>query len=288
MELYQLGYFIEITRQRSFTRAARRLHMAQPALSQQMKKLEAELGVHLFVRGRKETHLTAAGRTFLPRAEKLLLDAAAARSAVSDVANLRGGRLVVAAIPSVASCMLPAVLSAFRHAYPDVQVQLVEDSSERVAELITAGLADIGFLQLPTGGSIFAVKRLLEEHFVLLVHSRHPLAKCPEVSLSTLAGESFIFYKGRARDSAVQACRKAGFEPQCVCDSGELDTVRSLVAARLGVALLPRLAAGILPKTVKAIPLREPKLVRQIAAVWLRQSTLSPAASALLELQARH
>jgi len=91
MELYQLGYFIEIARQRSFTRAAGRLNMAQPALSQQMKNLEAELGTPLFNRGRKEVQLTAAGKAFLPRAEGLLTQAEAAKAIVSDVAHLRGG-----------------------------------------------------------------------------------------------------------------------------------------------------------------------------------------------------
>jgi DNA-binding transcriptional LysR family regulator len=113
MELYQLGYFIEIARQRSFTRAAERLHMAQPALSQQMKNLESELGTALFIRGRKEIHLTAAGKAFLPRAEALLTQAEAAKAIVSDVAQLRGGKLIIAAIPSVSACLLPEVIRSF-------------------------------------------------------------------------------------------------------------------------------------------------------------------------------
>ena len=285
MELYQLGYFIEITRQRSFTRAAKQLHMAQPALSQQMKNLEAELGTALFVRGRRETHLTAAGRAFLPRAEKLLLDAEAARAAVSDVSKLRGGRLVLAAIPSVAACLLPPLLKLFREQHPQVHIQLVEESSERVADLITSGLADIGFLQLPAGGPAFDVKKLVEEPFVLLVNAKHPLASQNDIRLAALADEAFIFYKGRARDTAVQACRKAGFEPQSVCDGGELETVRAFVTAGLGIALLPELAAGNLPKNLRAVTMREPRLQRQIAAVWLKHGGLSPAASALLRIQ---
>lgn len=284
MELYQLGYFIEITRQRSFTRAAERLHMAQPALSQQMKNLEAELGMPLFVRGQKETHLTAAGRAFLPRAEKLLLDAEAARAAVSDVSTLRGGRLVIAAIPSVGACLLPPVMKGFRKAHPNVQLQLIEDSSERVAELVSSGLADIGFLQLPTGNTAFAVKTLITEPFVLLASARHPVARQKEVTLCSLEAEPFVFYKGRARDTALEACRKAGFEPRSVCDSGELETVRALVASGLGLAIMPRLAAANLPKTLRAISIREPRLQREIAAVWHRNGDLSPAAAALVGL----
>lgn len=284
MELYQLGYFIEIARQRSFTRAAERLHMAQPALSQQMKNLEAELGTALFIRGRKEVQLTAAGKAFLPRAEALLTQAEAAKAVVSDVAQLRGGKLIIAAIPSVSACMLPEVIRSFSRQHGKVELQLIEDSSERVAASVESGLADVGFLQLPASKAAFEAQTIITEPFVLLVAKSHALAKLKEVTLKQLATESFIFYKGRARDTALEACRKAGFEPRIACESGELETVRALVAAGLGLAVVPQLAAGNLPKTIQAITIREPKMQRQIAAVWQKGSVLSPAAQALLQL----
>jgi LysR family transcriptional regulator, hydrogen peroxide-inducible genes activator len=284
MELYQLGYFIEIARQRSFTRAAERLHMAQPALSQQMKNLESELGTALFIRGRKEIQLTAAGKAFLPRAEALITQAEAAKAIVSDVAQLRGGKLIIAAIPSVSACLLPEVIRSFSRLHRKVELQLIEDSSERVAENVESGLADIGFLQLPASKSAFETRTIITEPFVLLVAKSHALAKQKEVALKQLASESFIFYKGRARDTALETCRKAGFEPRIACESGELETVRALVAAGLGLAVVPQLAAGNLPKTIEAIAIREPKMQRQIAAVWQKGSVLSPAAQALLKL----
>ncbi len=284
MELYQLGYFIEIARQRSFTRAAERLHMAQPALSQQMKNLESELGTALFIRGRKEIQLTAAGKAFLPRAEALLTQAEAAKAIVSDVAQLRGGKLIIAAIPSVSACLLPEVIRSFSRQHEQVELQLIEDSSERVSENVESGLADIGFLQLPASKSAFETRTIISEPFVLLVAKSHSLVKQKEVALKQLATESFIFYKGRARDTALEACRKAGFEPRIACESGELETVRALVAAGLGLAVVPQLATGNLPKTIQAITIREPKMQRQIAAVWQKGSVLSPAANALLEL----
>ncbi len=282
MELYQLGYFLEIARQRSFTRAAERLHMAQPALSQQMKNLEAELGTALFIRGRKETQLTAAGKAFQPRAEALLLQAEAAKAVVSDVAQLRGGKLVVAAIPSVSACLLPAVIQKFAQQHARVELQLIEDSSERVADCVESGLADIGFLQLPASKAAFATRTIISEPFVLLAAKSHALTKQKEVSLKQLAAESFIFYKGRARDTALESCRKAGFEPRVACESGELETIRALVAAGLGIAVVPQLAASHLPSTIRALTIREPKMQRQIAAVWKKGGELSPAANALL------
>ncbi|MBL9181700.1 MAG: LysR family transcriptional regulator [Verrucomicrobiaceae bacterium] len=287
MELYQLGYFIEIARQRHFTRAAERLHMAQPALSQQMKNLEAELGTPLFIRGKKETQLTAAGKALLPRAEALLAQADAARAAVSDVAQVRGGKLIVAAIPSVCACLLPELLHAFGREHPRVELQLIEDSSERVAESVESGHSDLGFLQLPANKAAFESRVLITEPFVLLLASSHALAGEKEVSLKQLAAESFIFYKGRARDSALEACRKAGFEPRIACESGELETVRALVAARVGIAIVPQLAASVLPKNVSAVSLKQPGLQRQIAAVWKKGGGLSPAGAELLEMAAK-
>jgi DNA-binding transcriptional LysR family regulator len=284
MELYQLGYFIEIARQRHFTRAAERLHMAQPALSQQMKNLEAELGTPLFIRGKKETHLTAAGKALLPRAEALLAQAEAARAAVTDVAQVRGGKLIVAAIPSVCAGLLPELLHAFGRKHPGVKLQLIEDSSERVAISVESGHADLGFLQLPASKAAFESRVLITEPFVALVAASHALADEKEIPLKQLASESFIFYKGRARDSALEACRKAGFEPHIACESGELETIRALVAARVGIAIVPELAANLLPKNVRAVPLKQPGLQRQIAAVWKKGGGLSPAATLLLEL----
>jgi len=284
MELYQLGYFIEIARQRSFTRAAERLHMAQPALSQQMKNLEGELGTALFIRGRKETQLTAAGKAFLPRAEALLTQAEAAKAVVSDVAQLRGGRLVIAAIPSVSACLLPEVIRQFTRRHAQVEMQLIESSSERVAADVESGLADLGFLQLPVSKTAFVTRALLAEPFVLLAAKSHALAQQKGVSLKQLVGESFIFYKGRARDTALEACRKSGFEPRTACESGELETVRALVAAGLEIAIVPRLAARHLPSSIVQVPLREPRLERKIAAVWKKGAQPSPAATALLDL----
>ena len=287
MELYQLGYFLEIARQRSFTRAAGRLHMAQPALSQQMKNLESELGTPLFNRGRKEVQLTAAGKALLPRAESLLTQAAAAKAAVSDVAELRSGKLTIAAIPSVSACLLPEVVRSFHKHHGQVALQLIEDSSERVADCVESGLADIGFLQLPASKSAFKAETILTEPFVLLVSKSHPLAIQKAVLLRQLSAEAFIFYKGRARDTALESCRKAGFEPRTVCESGELGTVRALVAAGLGLAIVPRLAAGNLPTSIRTVLIREPQMQRQIAAVWQKGSVLSPAAATLLQLATR-
>ncbi len=282
MELYQLAYFIELARQGNFTRAAARLNLAQPALSQQMHKLEEELGAPLFVRGRRQTLLTAAGEAFLPKAQGLLAMAEAAKQTVADVAHLRRGRLTVATIPSISGCWLPEVVKRFRQAHPFIELVLSEESSERVADLVEQGAVEIGFLQLPTQRDLFEVHELIREPFVVLVPAHHALAGKKAIKLSQLSHESFVLYKGKARDVALEACQASGFEPRVACESGELETIRALVTAGLGVAVLPRLATQVASPAFAVLQIREPKVERKLGWITRRRHPRSAAAQAFI------
>jgi DNA-binding transcriptional LysR family regulator len=286
MELYQLEYFLEAARQRNFTRAAARLHLAQAALSEQIRNLEGELGTPLFHRGRRETVLTAAGETLRLHAEALLDRATVARQAVQDLVGLRGGRLTIGAIPSVSACMLPAAIAAFRKRHPLVDLALFEGTSEAVAQWVESGRVEFGIVQLPTSGGNFDEHLLFTEPFVLLVAKAHPAAKQRRIALTKLAHESFVFYKGRARDTALAACRAAGFEPRIACESSELETVRSLVAAGLGVAILPQLAVRQPAANCIAIRLHGEPIERQVAALSRSAHAPSPSAAVFMKLLA--
>ncbi len=286
MELYQLEYFLEAARQRNFTRAAARLHLAQAALSEQMRNLESELGTPLFHRGRRETVLTAAGETLCLHAEALIERAAAARQAVQDLVGLRGGRLTIGAIPSVSACVLPAAIAAFRKQHPLVELALFEGTSEAVAQWVESGRVEFGIVQLPTSGGNFDEHLLFTEPFVLLLAKTHPAAKQRSITLAKLAHEPFVFYKGRARDTALAACRAAGFEPRIACESSELETIRSLVAAGLGVAVLPRLATRQKQQGCISLLLRSEAIERQVAVINRSGHTASPSAAAFRKLLA--
>lgn len=279
MELYQLRYFLEIARQRNFTRAAEKLHLAQAALSEQMRKLESELGTTLIQRGRRESTLTAAGETLRSHAEALLERAEVAQEAVQALVGLRGGRLVIGAIPSVSAGLLPKILAAFRHDYPKVELVIAEGTSEEISEGVENGRIELGIIQHPSTGGLLEERLLLVEPFALLVPPRHALAKRKHVDLKSVAEESFVFFKGRARASALAACRAAGFEPRMACESGELETVRALVAAGLGLALLPQLAARRATPACALVRVRTPKVERSLVTITRRTHTLSPAAA---------
>lgn len=284
MELYQLRYFLEAARQRNFTRAAARLHLAQAALSEQIRNLEAELGVVLFHRGRRESTLTAAGEILVTHAELLLEQADAARCAVQELVGLRGGRLAVGAIPSVSAGLLPAPVAAFRQRHPQVELVLAEGTTDTVAEWVESGRVALGIIQLPSSGGKFDERLLLTEPFVILAAPDHPIASRRHVDLAKLSAEPFVFYKGRARDTALSACRAAGFEPRIACESGELNAVHALVAAGLGLALLPELAARRAAPACALVRLRAPKVERSLAILTRRGHQPSPAAEAFQAL----
>ena len=279
MELYQLEYFLEAARQRNFTRAAARLNLAQAALSEQIRNLERDLGTQLFHRGRRETVLTAAGEILRQHAEDLIGRAASARQAVNDLIGLRGGRLAIGAIPSVSACVLPAAIAAFRKKHPDVELALFEGTSEAVAQWVESGRVDFGIVQLPAPSGKFDEAVLFTEPFVVLVPKSHPIAKQRSVSLGKLANESFILYKGRARDTALAACRAAGFEPRIACESSELETIRSLIAAGLGIAILPQLATRQSVANCVTVRLQGAGIERQVAMLSRAGHAPSPGAS---------
>lgn len=287
MELYQLEYFMEAARQRSFTRAAAYLHLAQAALSEQIRKLESELGTPLFNRGRRETVLTSAGETLRQHAEALLERAETAKRAVRDLAGLRGGRLAIGAIPSVSACVLPNVISAFRKRHPLVELALFEGTSEAVAHWVETGRVEFGIVQLPTSSGSFDEHPLFTEPFVALIAKTNPAANQKTIHLAKLADESFILYKGRARDTALSACRAAGFEPRIACESSELETIRSLVATGLGIAILPKLATRQPSAGCTVLRLRDNPVERQVALLSRPGHTASPSAKVFWSLLAK-
>lgn len=283
MDIYQLEYFAEACRQRSFARAASRLRLAPAALSEQMRRLEEEMGTPLFSRGRRETVPTAAGSLLLRHAESLLAAAEGARRAVRDLAGLRGGRLTVASIPSAAACLLPRAVAGFRRAHGEVDLAVLEGTSEQCVGWVESGAAELALVQSAGRPRGLESRALVEEDFVALVPRSHAVAAKGQVSLGSLRDEGFVTYRGRVRETAFEACRRAGFEPRVVCESGDLGTVGSLVAAGLGVSLLPEMAAARTGTGCRTLRISG-RPVRRTVAVLRRRGPASAAAEAFLSL----
>jgi fatty-acyl-CoA synthase len=283
MELYQLQYFIEVARNRNFTRAGKRLNLATPALSLQIKKLEKEFGTRLFNRGQKETLMTPAGETLFQKAQALLTMADSVKQSVAELSELRAGRLAIAFIPSLGAHWLPGILKDFRAKFPCLDLLTHEENSQGVAALVEEATAELGFLELPTNNQLFEISEIWNEPFYAVLPAEHSLAGKKYITLQQLEKDSFVVKRGESQQQTIEACRSAGFEPRIACECSEQETKIALVQAGLGVLLLPQLDACVLRENVVAVPIREPKRLREVGLIRRRGKELSSAARAFVD-----
>lgn len=246
MEFRQLLYTIQIATEKNFSRAAEKLHIAQPSLSQQLSKLEKELGVLLFKRSTNSVELTYAGSVFVEKAQQIVDMTDQLRREMEDIADMRKGRLVVGSLPMTGAHVLPYVLPVFREAYPDIEVVLIEESTKRLEQLTASGGTDVSLLTLPLEEPSLAYQPLIEEEICLAVPPDHPYAtsgRTTAVGISELKEEPFVLLKkGQGfRAIAHNLCQSAGFVPRVVFESGNINTVQSLVAAGMGIAFVPKM-----------------------------------------------
>lgn len=291
MELRQLQYVLQIAAEKNFSRAADKLHIAQPSLSQQLSKLEKELGVMLFQRNTSSVELTYAGSKFVEQAQIIIDGVELLRQEMSDISELRTGRVVVGSMPITGAHLLPHVLPVFKQNYPEVEITLLEDSSMNLEKLTASGQTDLSLLSLPLEIPALAYEELGEERIDLAVPPEHPLAKRSlagtKTSLEELKDEPFIVLKeGQGfRKMTMDLCRNAGFEPKIVFESNNMETVQSLVATGMGVTLVPHFIARA-PRSEFVpvyLPLADPAPSRTLVVAYRRGRYLSKAAKAFVE-----
>lgn len=240
MELRQVRYFVEAARLGHFTRAADRLRVAQPSLSQQIRNLEKVLGVRLFDRSGRGVVQTEAGEVFLIRAERILAEAERARAEVGEFSRLLKGRLVIGALQSLVEVRLPGLLADFNRLHPGIEVALREETAAQMVGLLKEGDLDLAIghttgVRLQPG---IGTEHLFDERLALVASPEHALAGREEVALADLRDETFVCYKEGSgiRAVLVESCRQEGFEPRIPFECG---TLRALAAAGLGVAVIP-------------------------------------------------
>lgn len=244
MELRQLNYVIQIANEKNFSRAADKLHIAQPSLSQQLSKLEQELGVLLFRRTTNSVELTQAGQVFVDKSQAILDAVEQLKQEMDDMAQMRRGRLVVGTLPITGSHVLPLVLPVFGSLYPQIEVVLVEETTAKLEQLTASGGTDISLLSLPLIDNSLSWEPFLEEEICLAVPRQHPLAqRGTTVDIAELKDEPFIGLKrGQGfRQITVELCEQSGFTPRIVFESSNIETVQSLVAGGMGIAFVPQM-----------------------------------------------
>ena len=290
MELFQLRYFVAAAQRGNFSRAAEEVCVSQPSLSLQIANLEREVGTPLFTRHGRSVRLTDAGQTLQEHAERMLQAESDARQAVREVVGLTRGRLSLYTLPTPGQNLLPGVLAAYRKAHPGIEITVHETVPARaVGEAVASGQADVGLVHLPCLVPGLTERILLTEEMALVVPSGHPLARRTSApTLAELADEHWVWVPegSTAEHPIYAACLEAGFAPRIACVSGSAQGMQALVAAGLGIALLPRLALHP-PDGATVVELAPPRPTRTLAAVWRTSPgdiLLSRAARAFLHL----
>lgn len=272
IELRHLRYFVAVAEELHFGRAADRVRVAQPALSRQIRQLETYVGAALFERTSRTVRLTAAGATFVPRAQELLDRLSADVSEAARIARGESGRLDIAFISSAAQA-ISSTLSVFAHERPDVRVRLHEGFTDASLDLVERAAADLAIVRDADEREGISVTPLVVEEFVVVLPTTHRLAGRATVTAGQLAAYPLILFPARAGDRArslnLQPFHERSLEADIALEGSSWGTILQLVAAGLGVTIAPRSVVSPLPEGTTAIPLAGSK-ARSVVQLAIR------------------
>jgi DNA-binding transcriptional LysR family regulator len=246
MQLHQLAYALAVAEEESFTRAASRLHLAQPSLSRQVRLLEHELGVVLFNRGpgQGRVTLTPDGSALVPFMQRVLADVEATGAEARALSGMARGRLAVGATPSLVTSVLAPALVEFHACHPGIDLSVVEAGSHQLVPQVAAGEVDLALVVLPVTDPLVVTTPLFEDPLVLATAPDHSFAGRRRVGVRDLDGLDLVMFREGydLRAVTLAACAEAGVEPRLVSEGGEMAGVLSFVAAGLGAAVVPAIA----------------------------------------------
>lgn len=287
MDLRRLQMFVAVAEELHFTRAAERLSMAQPPLSQQIRRLERELGVRLLTRTSRKVELTAAGRQLLEGARELFAKRSEVVNAVKRAAGGETGVLRLGAGASAAFGVIARLVRAFRSAYPDVAVELDELESDSIIAGLILGELDVAIIRGPFSHAELATRPLLREPLQLVIPSHHRLANCREADLRAFADEEFILFPRHSapglHDSITSLCLAAGFSPRIRQEAQSWASIVGLVGAGLGCTIAPESAAAIKSDDVLFKPIKGLRAEAELMLACHAKS-VTPAAKRFIEV----
>lgn len=291
MEMHQLRYVVAVARTGNFSRAAEQCHVSQPSLSQQIQKLEEELGEHLFDRMKRESRLTPHGEAFLRRAVKILDEVDAAKREATDAKQLLRGTLTIGVLPTIAPYLLPGVLVAFAGRHPGVEVVVQEDTTARLLKLAHGYEIDFALASRPIPDERMEVRDLFTEELRVALPPGHPLTRKRTLSVADLEGEKLIVMKeGHCLgDQVLEFCGRPDLRPNISFRGAQLETIQALVCSGMGISLIPAMATRSDREDLPEYrSLTAPKPQRQITAFWPRQRQMGRAADAFLRELVEH
>ncbi len=285
MDIRHLKYFIEVTRFKSFTRAADHLFVTQPTISKMIRNLEKELGVELFDRSRKQLVLTDAGRAILKQAQTIDKAFENVQHELDDLIGLQRGHIRIGLPPIMDAGHFIKVLGEFHSLYPGITFQLIENGTKRIEEDIMGDQLDVGIAVLPTTEDEFHHFSFMKEELRVVVQKNHRLVARKQIKLNELENESLIlFNKDFALNDRIRgACKEAGFLPKVVSESSQWDFIGKMIEAGLGISILPTSVYKLLKEDLIAIQVVKPVIEWDLAIIWRKNQYLSYATTEWLK-----
>lgn len=280
MELRQIEYFIEVAKREHVTDAANAMHVAQSAVSRQIFNLESELGVQLFIREGRNVKLTPIGRVFLENMKEAMQVIANAKREVTEFLDPERGTIRIGFPSSMANYTLPTVISAFRDMYPNVKFKLNQGTYHSLIDAVISGEIDLAVLgPVPKEEKKIKTKILFDEKLVALLPINHLLADNSTINLSDLRNDQFILFPDGfiLKEIVVNACKQLGFKPNVSFEGNDIDAIKGLVSAGLGVTLIPEITLiDSLPRSTVKIPIIEPEVTRSVGIITPSERELLP------------
>ena len=287
MELHQLRYVVAVARAKNFSRAAEQCRVSQPSLSQQIQKLEEELGARLFDRMKRQSKLTSHGEAFLPRAVRALEEVDSAKREAKDSTDLLRGKVTIGVLPTIAPYLLPEVMAEFLEVYPGIEIVVQEDTTERLLTLLLGCEVDFALTSQTNRDVRWEARELFTEELLLAVPPGHSLASKRRVIASDLEGERLIVMKEDhcLGDQVLGFCDRRAIRPHIIFRSAQLATIQALVRSGLGISLIPAMAASLQQGASPAYrSFSAPRPSRMINVLWLKQRPPGRAAAELLKM----
>ncbi|TVU87684.1 LysR family transcriptional regulator [Vreelandella titanicae] len=289
--IQQLRVFVAVAHSRSLAEASERVHLSQPAISIALRKLEENVGGALFARTTRQLALTPEGEAFLPVAVRLLNDWNEAFEDLNDQFSKQRGKVTVAALPTLAAGLFPRVIKLFHEAYPRINLSLHDVLAEQINQMVREGRADLGLSVPPSDADDLTFEPVLEDSYVVVCPCGHSLLAQSAVAWSQLAAYPFIGINrlSSSRQDIDRIMQSVGERLDILCDARQIATVGRMVAAGLGISVLPSLSfRQIAADGIEYRPLVEPTIRRELGIILSRRHPPSAATSALRELIHHH
>jgi DNA-binding transcriptional LysR family regulator len=289
MEMRHLEYFVEVARQKSFSKAAAKCHVTQSTISKLIKDLEMELGTSLFNRTSKYVQLTDKGAIFLDQAIEVVTMFENLTGEFQNRVKMARGKVSIGLLPITGTTIFAELLGEFKKKYPQIEISLSEHGSKKVALDILDGTLDAGVVCNVPDSHYFDSFPFAEDPLCVIVSAQNPISKLAAIDLKSLAKESFVLYSSEfsLHDEIISKCKNEGFTPNVVFETSQFELMTQMVAADLGIAFLPGAACRELdPRRIAVLPVTNPKLLHNMSIIWKRGRAMSHAATLWLQFAA--